>query len=254
MNCDIIRDLLPLYCDGVCSEATRLTVEAHIASCESCRSELHAMREATPYACVAGETDSVKAAEAVWKRGKRTAFFRGCVLVSALIALVLGLFAAQHLFSTADGSDTNALARKAAAYLRVDEVRIERTAQRGNYLAALCTTADGMHYMCEFDRDELFPSRYRAAGGIGSGSSGFGGGELLSWCYGSPQGEAVLIFCGAELPDEARLYRFENAGITYLCPIEDGYVLDIFVIQVIQNEFDIGAVPDLLDAELNELH
>lgn len=249
MNCDIIRDLLPLYCDGVCSEDTRLAVEAHLAACESCRSELRAMRKATPRACVKDELHLAQAVGNAWKRGKRTAFFRGCVLVLALAALVLGLFAAQHWFSTADGSDTDALAQKAAAYLRLDDVRIEQTAQRGNYLAALCTAADGMHYLCEFDRDALFPSRWRAQGGI----FGFDGGEVLSWGYGSPQGEAVLIFCGAELPGEARWYRFENTGITYLCPIEDGRVLDVFVIPVVSNQFDISGVPVVLDDELREL-
>lgn len=38
MNCDIIQDLLILYDDGACSEATRTAVEAHLATCESCRS------------------------------------------------------------------------------------------------------------------------------------------------------------------------------------------------------------------------
>lgn len=246
MNCDIIRDLLPLYCDGACSEETRLAVEAHLAACESCRGELHAMRKATPAACAPDALHLARAAESAWKRGKKAAFFKGCAVALAAAALVLGLFAAQHWFSTADASDTDALARKAAAYLRAGEVRIEQTAQRGNYLAALCTAADGTHYLCEFGRDGLFPSRWRAQGGL----FGFDGGELLSWCYGSPQGEAVLIFVGTELPGEARRYRFENAGITYLCPIEGGRVLDIFVIP---DQFAISVAPVLLDGELREL-
>lgn len=38
MNCDIIQDLLILYDDGACSEATRTAVEEHLATCEACRS------------------------------------------------------------------------------------------------------------------------------------------------------------------------------------------------------------------------
>ena len=36
MKCDIIRDLLPLYCDGLCSEASKQEIEAHVAQCQEC--------------------------------------------------------------------------------------------------------------------------------------------------------------------------------------------------------------------------
>ncbi len=44
MNCEIIQDLLPLYCDGVCSAETIRAVEAHLASCPACRTLLEEMR------------------------------------------------------------------------------------------------------------------------------------------------------------------------------------------------------------------
>ena len=36
MKCEIIRDLLPLYCDGLCSEASKQEIEAHVAQCQDC--------------------------------------------------------------------------------------------------------------------------------------------------------------------------------------------------------------------------
>lgn len=45
MECDVIRDLLPLYVDDVVSDATRQLVEEHLAECESCRGEEAEMRE-----------------------------------------------------------------------------------------------------------------------------------------------------------------------------------------------------------------
>ncbi len=35
-NCDVIRDLLPLYVDGVCSAASRALVDEHVKTCPSC--------------------------------------------------------------------------------------------------------------------------------------------------------------------------------------------------------------------------
>ena len=35
-NCDVVRDLLPLYVDGVCSAASRALVDEHVKTCPSC--------------------------------------------------------------------------------------------------------------------------------------------------------------------------------------------------------------------------
>ena len=37
MNCDMIKDLIPLYSEGLCSEESRKAIEEHIKTCESCR-------------------------------------------------------------------------------------------------------------------------------------------------------------------------------------------------------------------------
>lgn len=37
LPCELVRDLLPLYEDGVCSDSSRSAVEEHLQTCESCR-------------------------------------------------------------------------------------------------------------------------------------------------------------------------------------------------------------------------
>ena len=37
--CSIVKDLLPLYHDSVCSDETKRAVEEHLKTCPSCRSE-----------------------------------------------------------------------------------------------------------------------------------------------------------------------------------------------------------------------
>lgn len=39
-KCNVIRDLLPLYADKVCSEDSREMVEEHLAKCKECKQEL----------------------------------------------------------------------------------------------------------------------------------------------------------------------------------------------------------------------
>ena len=40
ITCNVIKDLLPLYYDHICSEESRKIVEEHLETCESCRKEL----------------------------------------------------------------------------------------------------------------------------------------------------------------------------------------------------------------------
>ena len=37
MNCNIVKDLIPLYIDGCCSEESVAAVEEHINSCPQCK-------------------------------------------------------------------------------------------------------------------------------------------------------------------------------------------------------------------------
>ena len=37
IHCEIIRDLLPLYVDDVCSEKSKDMIEEHLRGCEECR-------------------------------------------------------------------------------------------------------------------------------------------------------------------------------------------------------------------------
>ena len=46
MECEVIRDLLPSYLDGLCSLKSQELVEAHLASCPDCARAAEAMREA----------------------------------------------------------------------------------------------------------------------------------------------------------------------------------------------------------------
>lgn len=38
MECNVVRDLIPLYIDGCCSEESAIIVKEHIESCDACKS------------------------------------------------------------------------------------------------------------------------------------------------------------------------------------------------------------------------
>lgn len=83
MNCEIIRDLLPLYAEGLTGQAANREIEDHLAGCEACAKALQQLRlpveQAEPHA------EAWKAAVKKERKGRR---FR-TVLV-ALLALLVG--------------------------------------------------------------------------------------------------------------------------------------------------------------------
>lgn len=166
---------------------------------------------------------------------KRKSILIAFLAVLCAVLLLAGVYVGFHRFSSVSGSDLDGLARQAADHFGTGDLSITKTAQRGDYFAALCTDNNGSWYMCEYDKDKLFSDRWRANGG----TRGFAAGELVSWNFGTG-GDVVLIFCGAQLPDNVLDYSFINSGVTYSCPVKDHTVLDIFIIP---DSHDISSVP-----------
>ncbi|MCR1897486.1 zf-HC2 domain-containing protein [Irregularibacter muris] len=97
-SCEIIKDLLPLYHDEVCSNDSKTMIEEHLKDCDSCKAELQAMDEEF---LINNKDQNLKEAEAVkklsrkWKKGMLKSLIKGILstlLVIAAIALVLYLF------------------------------------------------------------------------------------------------------------------------------------------------------------------
>lgn len=98
ISCEIIKDLLPLYYDGICGNDSKALVEEHLTSCDSCKVELQAMEDALP---INKTEQNLKEAEAVqklsmiWKKGMLKSLLNGIfstILIIALFILFLFIF------------------------------------------------------------------------------------------------------------------------------------------------------------------
>lgn len=92
--CEMIRDLLPLYIDNVCSEASRKIVEGHLDGCEPCRNCREAMRAADSIA--KKDSDSMRLANGLMNLKKRVNR-RFVKLGLAAAALLFCVFIGKHL-------------------------------------------------------------------------------------------------------------------------------------------------------------
>lgn len=98
ISCEIIRDLLPLYHDGVCSNESRQMIEEHLSECENCKAELKAMDDML---IIPDKKQNLADAEAVknlskkWKKGMFKSLLKGILITLAVVvlfALALYLF------------------------------------------------------------------------------------------------------------------------------------------------------------------
>lgn len=92
-NCGIIKDLLPLYVDNVCSEESKNTVEEHIKDCPICEAELVKLQNAPE---IKPEIDNdidkaVKNAGKRIKKGKKKVAIKTLCIVLC-VAMLSGIF------------------------------------------------------------------------------------------------------------------------------------------------------------------
>ena len=99
-DCEVIRDLLPLYADRACSEHSRTMVEAHLQECPDCRRMVSMLLDTRIENELQTERESVLDYGARQFR-RRTAIVgsavSGSLTIPVLIILALSMFAAPQL-------------------------------------------------------------------------------------------------------------------------------------------------------------
>ena len=89
-ECNIVRDLLPLYAEDIASADSRAFVEEHLAECEACRRELAYLREGSGIAAAKESVASRKAEAKLLKKlarqwNVRRMLFPALLAVSAVM-------------------------------------------------------------------------------------------------------------------------------------------------------------------------
>ncbi len=89
ISCDVIKDLLPLYEDGVCSEKSREMIEEHLAECPECTKLYEAMQEKLPEITVSGDNREEQDNLHFMKQVKRKYTTRQVITAGIVLLIVL---------------------------------------------------------------------------------------------------------------------------------------------------------------------
>ncbi len=83
-ECEIVQDLLPLYHDEACSEASRKYVEKHVSECAECRTMLKKLQDHAVEDMMTVETRKVLEHH---EKKEKTAAYKAGLLISAVLLL-----------------------------------------------------------------------------------------------------------------------------------------------------------------------
>lgn len=147
ITCEVVADLLALYCDEVCSQDSRRLVEGHLKGCPDCQRMLQNMR-AGGSVCGEGQHGEkiIKGMAATWKRSVLKSFFKGLGAAACLVLLlVAGYWGLVRWPTVAIAPD----AIKASADVSDGEfmVRVETTNGYKAVSMDLTATEDGKLYI-----------------------------------------------------------------------------------------------------------
>lgn len=123
--CEIIKDLLPSYMDGLTNEVTNDAVEAHVENCEGCRNALYAMK--TPIESEAEleekhkeqqeEKQEIDFLKKNRKRNKR--IITGCMVGAIVIAFAIILMNVYVIGDPVDGYTVDCFVQNTNKNLRI---------------------------------------------------------------------------------------------------------------------------------------
>jgi len=93
-TCDIVQDLLPLYLDGICSDASRQMITEHLKSCPSCSRMWQQLHNSEIETQLRAETAGVVQRQAAFFK-RRSAFagaiVAGILMIPVVVCLIVNL-------------------------------------------------------------------------------------------------------------------------------------------------------------------
>lgn len=215
LNCDVIRDLLPLYHDGICSEESQTLVEEHLAECAACKNVLHTLQEEI---VLSEELNAAKPLEAIrdmWKKSKWKAWTKGFA-VAMLICIVLagGFFGLTQWYCVPMGSED----LEVVEVCQLDNGRIfchlGVRDQEGFGWFEYTLTEDGILYLTlmrpivvlnqnwSYARIQFDPDNITGYRGIENGT------EIIAFYFGTPEDHLIIWEEGMELPVASELEAY----------------------------------------------
>ena len=226
ISCDIIRDLLPLYKDSVCSSATKDMVEDHLSGCEGCREYYEQMSGELPQIAsgeegssqiASGEEGSSQIAEdwSFFKKTGQQLIYRQILFASAAVLLLLIPYSIYSVFSSSPSPLIDAAREKvleAVPFLDrripVEDIEVHDAYQLED--GSVCVTFSVHSYISSFESTYILTDQGDGPALDFSSWGDSNGLSLKKYWSDFHQADTVSTLCFV-LPAEPSVYRGDPA-------------------------------------------
>ncbi len=142
ISCNVIKDLLPLYVEGMLSPDSAALVDGHVKECPACAGELEAQqkecsmkleKEETPHKCEAASLKKVK---------KRLGLRIALISIGSVLAVFLLLFAVFKLWPVSVDYGESELFTREEMSAAVDAIKLDCMSMIGVKLFSLKYAGD----------------------------------------------------------------------------------------------------------------
>lgn len=159
VTCDVIRDLLPVYHDDICSQDSRTLVEEHLQGCDACREELRILKEDMTIPHPTPEAEAMKGLNKAWKKVKRKSLVKGLMAAVLVLAILAGGFFAAFSLPSMVGDSMSPTIEYGERCIVSKAAYIFGEPQRGDILCAVLPQFDNFRDIVRLvavPGDELF--------------------------------------------------------------------------------------------------
>lgn len=181
-TCEIVQDLLPLYVDGICSEASKELVKRHLAECSRCKDEVKRLKDMEIEVVIDNERNKVLQHHA--KKEQSAAWRAGAIIAVILFIPVM----IATIFAAAGDTDIGTVLVLTASMILAAALIVIPLMTKKNRFAKVILASTGAIILIE-----LFMSRF------------FEGGSFLQLVIPTIFGISVVFFPflvrGTELPE-----------------------------------------------------
>lgn len=152
-DCGIVRDLLPLYVDEICSDETQMFVRHHLENCESCRAVYNKMKTSEVETILKSEKDDVLQRHARKEKGRA---YRAGLIISGLLLLPVLIVT---IAAAAGGAEPRMIPVLAASMLLIAAVTAVPLLSESHRLARVITVGTASVLLIEFFVTLLYSGR-----------------------------------------------------------------------------------------------
>lgn len=206
--CGLIRDLLPLYHDDICSPESRSAIEAHCSECADCKKMLDALRTAPEPQTNMRDAATLLPIQKRWNREKKKFLWIGLGIALFLLLTIIGHTALTQWYCIPMGKDDVVLTGLYQTSDGVIHVSFDDLYDLNFFSSAVEVGADGYGYIPVYR--PILAKKTNTPHRIGTSGLGFDPDTAFAWLNENSMMPVTKVYLGIKDDPENSILVWEK--------------------------------------------